>query len=145
MFGRVYQNLQAWCTDSRHREGHVGTELKSMRTFEANAVICSEPIARSNGCSSVRTYTGHGINNLFHTAPNVPHYAKNKAVGTMKPGMVRVQLLQRNVGNKSTLHTVLHNRARKKRRYCRQERMYTDVPAVDDQSWRQLGRSSLAG
>ncbi|KAJ6547531.1 peptidase M24, structural domain-containing protein [Mycena capillaripes] len=47
-----------------------------------------EPIARSNGCSSVRTYTGHGINTLFHCAPNVPHYAKNKAVGTMKPGMV---------------------------------------------------------
>ncbi|GLB43111.1 putative removes the N-terminal methionine from nascent proteins [Lyophyllum shimeji] len=48
-----------------------------------------EPIARANGCSSVRTFTGHGINNLFHcSAPNVPHYAKNKAVGTMKPGMV---------------------------------------------------------
>ncbi|KAJ7273680.1 peptidase M24, structural domain-containing protein [Mycena haematopus] len=48
----------------------------------------SEPIARSNGCSSVRTYTGHGINTHFHCPPNVPHYAKNKAVGTMKPGMV---------------------------------------------------------
>lgn len=36
----------------------------------------------------VRTYTGHGINDLFHTAPNIPHYAKNKAVGTMKAGMV---------------------------------------------------------
>lgn len=47
----------------------------------------SEPIARQNGCSVVRTYCGHGINDLFHTAPNVPHYAKNKAVGTMKPGM----------------------------------------------------------
>ena len=35
----------------------------------------------------MRTYTGHGVNDLFHTAPNVPHYAKNKAVGTMKPGM----------------------------------------------------------
>ena len=23
---------------------------------------------------------------LFHCAPNVPHYAKNKAVGVMKPG-----------------------------------------------------------
>ena len=50
---------------------------------------CSEPIAVANGCCSVRTYTGHGINQLFHTAPNVPHYAKNKAVGTMKAGMVR--------------------------------------------------------
>jgi len=47
-----------------------------------------EPIARSNGCAVVRTYTGHGINDLFHCSPNVPHYAKNKAVGTMKPGMV---------------------------------------------------------
>lgn len=35
----------------------------------------------------MRTYCGHGVNDLFHTAPNVPHYAKNKAVGTMKPGM----------------------------------------------------------
>ncbi|KIJ69432.1 hypothetical protein HYDPIDRAFT_80706 [Hydnomerulius pinastri MD-312] len=46
-----------------------------------------EPIARAAGCAVVRTYTGHGVNDLFHTAPNIPHYAKNKAVGTMKPGM----------------------------------------------------------
>ena len=26
------------------------------------------------------------LNRLFHCAPNVPHYAKNKAVGVMKPG-----------------------------------------------------------
>ncbi|KAK7041571.1 Methionine aminopeptidase 1 [Paramarasmius palmivorus] len=47
-----------------------------------------EPIVRSSGCSVVRTYVGHGINELYHGAPNIPHYAKNKAVGTMKPGMV---------------------------------------------------------
>jgi methionyl aminopeptidase len=47
-----------------------------------------EPVARSNGCSVVRTYYGHGIHELFHTIPNIPHFAKNKAVGTMKPGMV---------------------------------------------------------
>ncbi|RPD66038.1 methionine aminopeptidase [Lentinus tigrinus ALCF2SS1-6] len=46
-----------------------------------------EPIARQNGCSVVRTYCGHGINDLFHCTPNVPHYAKNKAIGTMRPGM----------------------------------------------------------
>ncbi|TFK81816.1 methionine aminopeptidase, partial [Polyporus arcularius HHB13444] len=47
-----------------------------------------EPIARQNGCSVVRTYGGHGINDLFHTVPTfVPHYAKNKAAGTMRPGM----------------------------------------------------------
>ncbi|KAG5642733.1 hypothetical protein DXG03_002278 [Asterophora parasitica] len=39
-----------------------------------------EPIARANG----RTRD----NNLFHcSAPNVPHYAKNKAVGATKAGM----------------------------------------------------------
>ena len=54
----------------------------------------SEPIARADGCSSVRTYTGHGTNDLFHCAPNIPHYAKNKAVGIMKPGMVRFSRLR---------------------------------------------------
>lgn len=62
--------------------------------------------AKSRGCSVVTTYCGHvgplsllllrvaligggeqGINQLFHCAPNVPHYAKNKATGAAKPGM----------------------------------------------------------
>ena len=42
--------------------------------------------AQSEGFSVVRSYCGHGIHRLFHCAPNVPHYAKNKAVGVMKPG-----------------------------------------------------------
>jgi methionyl aminopeptidase len=45
-------------------------------------------VAVANDCSVVRTYCGHGIGSLFHTAPNVPHYAKNKAKGTMKAGHV---------------------------------------------------------
>ena len=36
--------------------------------------------------SVVRSYCGHGIGRHFHGAPNVPHYAKNKAVGIMKAG-----------------------------------------------------------
>uniref|UniRef100_A0A3B3R3R1 Methionine aminopeptidase n=1 Tax=Paramormyrops kingsleyae TaxID=1676925 RepID=A0A3B3R3R1_9TELE len=71
--------------------------------------------AQANGFSVVRSYCGHGIHKLFHTAPNVPHYAsewrrpsghlssslllltrlsssvlstENKAVGVMKPGHV---------------------------------------------------------
>lgn len=43
--------------------------------------------ARKNGHSVVRTFCGHGIGELFHCAPNVPHYAKNKAKGTARPGM----------------------------------------------------------
>ena len=34
----------------------------------------------------VKTYCGHGIGDLFHTAPNVPHYKKNKAIGVMAEG-----------------------------------------------------------
>eukprot|EP01127_Copromyxa_protea_P006957 TRINITY_DN16890_c0_g1_i1.p1 TRINITY_DN16890_c0_g1~~TRINITY_DN16890_c0_g1_i1.p1 ORF type:complete len:373 (+),score=81.64 TRINITY_DN16890_c0_g1_i1:66-1121(+) len=44
--------------------------------------------ANQNGLSVVKTYCGHGIGELFHTAPNVPHYANNKAVGVMKPGHI---------------------------------------------------------
>ena len=46
-----------------------------------------EKHVKSKGCSVVKTYCGHGINSLFHCAPNIPHYAKNKAVGAAKPGM----------------------------------------------------------
>ncbi|KAF3917913.1 hypothetical protein ABW20_dc0108829 [Dactylellina cionopaga] len=46
-----------------------------------------EKYAKSRNCSVVKTYCGHGINTLFHCAPNVPHYAKNKAVGVAKQGM----------------------------------------------------------
>lgn len=38
------------------------------------------------GFSVVKSYCGHGIGRLFHGPPNVPHYARNKAVGAMKPG-----------------------------------------------------------
>jgi len=44
--------------------------------------------AHSQGFSVVRSYCGHGIGELFHAAPSIPHYAKNKAVGVMKPGHV---------------------------------------------------------
>jgi len=44
--------------------------------------------ASAKKCSVVRTYCGHGIGSLFHTAPNIPHYRKNKAKGIMKAGHV---------------------------------------------------------
>uniref|UniRef100_A0A7S2D184 Methionine aminopeptidase n=1 Tax=Octactis speculum TaxID=3111310 RepID=A0A7S2D184_9STRA len=44
--------------------------------------------ANAKNCSVVKTYCGHGIGELFHTAPNVPHYAKNKAKGVMQPGHI---------------------------------------------------------
>ncbi|KAG9299970.1 hypothetical protein G9A89_009698 [Geosiphon pyriformis] len=47
-----------------------------------------EKIAKNNNCSVVRSYCGHGIHKLFHCAPSVPHYSKNKGIGIMKPGHV---------------------------------------------------------
>lgn len=46
-----------------------------------------EEHANKNNVSVVRTYCGHGVNNLFHCQPEIPHYAKNKAIGTCKPGI----------------------------------------------------------
>jgi methionyl aminopeptidase len=46
-----------------------------------------EKYAKARNCSVIRTYCGHGINSLFHGAPNVPHYAKNKAIGEAKVGI----------------------------------------------------------
>ncbi|CAY70434.1 Methionine aminopeptidase 1 [Komagataella phaffii] len=47
-----------------------------------------ENYVTERGCETVRSYTGHGINTLFHTEPTIPHYARNKAVGVAKPGVV---------------------------------------------------------
>jgi methionyl aminopeptidase len=44
--------------------------------------------ARAAGFGVVTTYCGHGIGDLFHCAPSVPHYAKNKARGVMRVGEV---------------------------------------------------------
>lgn len=41
----------------------------------------------AGGYGVVKDFCGHGIGSLFHCAPNVPHYARNKAVGVMQPGM----------------------------------------------------------
>ncbi|RCN25215.1 hypothetical protein ANCCAN_29075 [Ancylostoma caninum] len=42
--------------------------------------------ANANGFSFVKAYCGHRIHRLFHTAPNIPQYAKNSATGAMKAG-----------------------------------------------------------
>lgn len=45
-------------------------------------------VATKNGCAVVKKYGGHGVGKLFHCAPNIPHYAKNKAIGIMRPGHI---------------------------------------------------------
>ncbi len=43
--------------------------------------------AKSRNCSVIRTWGGHGTNSIFHCAPDVPNYSRNKAVGECKTGM----------------------------------------------------------
>jgi len=45
-------------------------------------------MAEEFGLSVVKSYCGHGIGKLFHTAPQVSHYKKNKTQGIMKVGNV---------------------------------------------------------
>lgn len=44
--------------------------------------------AEANGFSVVRDFVGHGINRVFHTAPQVPHYGSRGKGKRLRPGMV---------------------------------------------------------
>ncbi|MGQ4648205.1 type I methionyl aminopeptidase [Lyngbya aestuarii] len=44
--------------------------------------------AEAQGFSVVRDFVGHGINRIFHTAPQVPHYGKRGKGKRIRPGMV---------------------------------------------------------
>lgn len=42
----------------------------------------------SNSHTHPLAVTGIFVREHFHCAPSIPHYANNKAVGVMKPGMI---------------------------------------------------------
>jgi methionyl aminopeptidase len=44
--------------------------------------------AESFGFSVVREFVGHGISNVFHTAPDVPHFGMRGRGKKLRPGMV---------------------------------------------------------
>lgn len=44
--------------------------------------------AESHGFSVVRDFVGHGISNVFHTAPQIPHYGQKGRGKKLRPGMV---------------------------------------------------------
>lgn len=47
-----------------------------------------EDRASKSNCSVVRTYSGHGVGDKFHTSPTIAHYANNKSPGIMQEGHV---------------------------------------------------------
>jgi methionyl aminopeptidase len=44
--------------------------------------------AESHGFSVVRDFVGHGINRVFHTPPQIPHYGTRGTGKRLRPGMV---------------------------------------------------------
>jgi methionyl aminopeptidase len=44
--------------------------------------------AESNGFSVVRDFVGHGVSNIFHTAPEIPHYGTRGKGKLLRAGMV---------------------------------------------------------
>ncbi|KAK4706060.1 methionyl aminopeptidase, partial [Phenoliferia sp. Uapishka_3] len=86
------------CLDEAIRAVKPGALFKDM-----GGII--EPIARKEGFSTNRTYVGHGINQLFHCAPNIAHYANSKStVGQMKAGMIFTIEPMICTGNQQDLH-----------------------------------------
>lgn len=47
-----------------------------------------QKLAEANRCSVVRDFCGHGVGRLFHDAPNVLHYGREKEGPELKPGMI---------------------------------------------------------
>jgi len=62
-------------------------EVRSGALVRDFGTIISKTV-NTKGFQVVKSYCGHGIGKLFHGSPNVPHYARNKAVGVLRPGMV---------------------------------------------------------
>ncbi|MGM3308562.1 type I methionyl aminopeptidase [Anabaena sp. WFMT] len=44
--------------------------------------------AEAHGFSVVRDFVGHGISNIFHTSPDIPHYGIRGRGKRLRPGMV---------------------------------------------------------
>ncbi|KAI7857068.1 peptidase M24, structural domain-containing protein [Circinella umbellata] len=87
LVGKVDEKGQKLVINAREcLEKAIAAVKPGMKYREFGKII--EAHATANGFSVVRTFCGHGINQLFHCAPNVPHYANNKAIGVCKPGHV---------------------------------------------------------
>ena len=74
LVGKVDEKGQKLVTNAREcLEKAIAAVKPGMKYREFGKII--EAHATANGFSVVRTFCGHGINQLFHCAPNVPHYA----------------------------------------------------------------------
>ena len=50
-------------------------QVKPGVKFREIGNVIQKHVTENSSYSVVRSYCGHGIHRLFHTAPNIPHYA----------------------------------------------------------------------
>lgn len=83
--GVMYRDLGA-VSECPHAAPPIRVRLSLHRRLLRHPRCAVSKVVSEAGFSTVKSYCGHGIGRMFHCAPNVPHYAKNKAVGMMKKG-----------------------------------------------------------
>lgn len=64
----------------------IETVKPGSRIGDIGAAI--QEYAESHGFSVVRDFVGHGVNTVFHTAPQIPHYGTRGKGKKLRPGMV---------------------------------------------------------
>ncbi|HIK14804.1 MAG TPA: type I methionyl aminopeptidase [Leptolyngbyaceae cyanobacterium M33_DOE_097] len=72
-------------TDECRRRG-IAAVKPGARVGDIGAAI--QEYAEAQGFSVVRDFVGHGISNVFHTAPQIPHYGERGRGRKLRPGMV---------------------------------------------------------
>ncbi|EKQ67854.1 methionine aminopeptidase, type I [Leptolyngbyaceae cyanobacterium JSC-12] len=72
-------------TDECRRRG-IEAVKEGARIGDIGAAI--QEYAEAQGFSVVRDFVGHGISNVFHTAPQIPHYGKRGTGKKLRAGMV---------------------------------------------------------
>ncbi len=64
----------------------IGEVKPGARIGDIGAAI--QEYAEAQGFSVVRDFVGHGVSNIFHTAPDVPHFGIRDKGKRLRPGMV---------------------------------------------------------
>ena len=72
-------------TDECRRRG-IAAVKPGARIGDIGAAI--QEYAEAEGFSVVQDFVGHGISNVFHTAPQIAHYGKRGTGKKLRPGMV---------------------------------------------------------
>lgn len=72
-------------TEECRRRG-IAVVKEGARIGDIGAAI--QEYAEAAGFSVVRDFVGHGISNVFHTAPQIPHYGKRGTGKKLRAGMV---------------------------------------------------------